>query len=566
MDRIDRIPIIRSLSIYFVYTCFIFTLENSVNMVSFLFLYMIIYRVTSVPITIRNAGFEDDTMQNGDPIPDNTFIYCTPRHWSLYTTSLPTHQLYDHIGVVNPRNSEYFVNGTPDPILEVWIWLHSDDGEAGTYQELNDTVTADTRYTLSVLVGNAASATASSQSDTPNLYNDLSGFPGFRIDLFACDSVLGSINDSQIESIPDEGYWANVTLVVNVSSDNTHIGQKLAIRLVNTMQQSSDNSVDFDAVHLDATYITTKSPTHRPSLAPTNYPTTLPSQNPTLIPTTAPTNYPTTFPSKNPTNRLSLAPTTQPTTIPSQNPTLIPTNQPTRDPKVQSSQPHTDAPSAEWRQRMVTLETTELIKTLDTGNTREKNESIASHVLIVCSSVMALIVFCLIVVKVIKDKRSKATVHHVDNMKMEIDDDPNSVDMADTKGATSKDLWNDHNATRENACSIEFKANVRAMAMSLAEIPSELLVTNHGGESTTKGDTTKRESKAFEEIEGAQDDVKQAIKTWGNTGEGPQDDKTIETEYTREGPHDVNQALPHVETPQFTNGSATNIKTDDGTV
>eukprot|EP01083_Nonionella_stella_P049706 132389_1 len=240
-------------------------------MVAFLFLYLILLtgRIASVSITIHNARFEEDTKANGNPIRDGVSKYCIPSQWTLYTKSQSAnHYTEDHIGVYNPMNSPYFVHGTPDPTLEAFIWLHAGDDEAGIYQQLDDVVTPNTIYTLSALVGNTQIAEG---------YDDLAGFPGFRIDLLAGDAVLGAVD----EPIPKEGQWANVTLIVNVSSASENIGERLLIRLVNTMNQNHDNSVHFDAIHLDAMVITT-SPTATPSIPPTSVaPTDAPSFTPT---------------------------------------------------------------------------------------------------------------------------------------------------------------------------------------------------------------------------------------------------------------------------------------------
>eukprot|EP01084_Bolivina_argentea_P097639 175514_1 len=267
---------------------------------------------------------------------------------------------------------------------------------------------------------------------------------------------------------------------------------------------------------------------------------------PSIDPTVAPSNDPTAVPSRNPTNHPTVAPTNEPTMIPSGKPTSIPTARtllpttqtqpPTRDPTALPSNPPTDAPSATLREGMVKLESTELKAVFIQEPVTEENGNTALLAVIICLSVF--IASCLIVVKVIHGKRSEASVHSA-NMQKQMEDgvstpetktngqtlnaslDSNTVDMVDTKGATAKDVCDD-NATRDNACSIELDVNVRAMPVSLAEIPLECLVTATGatpGETATKGDCT-----AFDEIEGAQNvDLSGDGVVRPCTREGPQD-------------------------------------------
>ena len=114
-------------------------------------------------LNIVNAGFEADTLPDGTPIPDNTFRVDpnTPSGWSYYDPDgVLSHPNY--IGLLNPQNSEFFVHGAPEGNLVALTWMDTGPGSAGTVeagimQQLSESVSVNTRYTLTVSVGNIAS-------------------------------------------------------------------------------------------------------------------------------------------------------------------------------------------------------------------------------------------------------------------------------------------------------------------------------------------------------------------------------------------------------------------------
>ena len=116
---------------------------------------------------------------------------------------------------------------------------------------------ANTRYELSVEVGNIGSGFA-----TNNDFFDLSGFPGYRIDLFAIDQFLNEtilVQDLETLVIP-EAEFALATISVDIGAGHTAIGDTLGIRLVNLNETRGvagppDLEVDFDDVRLNATAI-----------------------------------------------------------------------------------------------------------------------------------------------------------------------------------------------------------------------------------------------------------------------------------------------------------------------
>lgn len=185
----------------------------------------------AAPLTVANPSFEDTT---GTTI-FNEFSFGPPPGWELYQFGVDTN------GGVGPT---FFV-GTLNPS----ITGSGGAGEYGLRQTLSATLQPNTVYTLQVAVINIASGTAVSGD-----FFDLSGFPGYRVDLLAGGSVLASDNNTL--AIP-EGGIATSTVTFTTGSTHLLLGQLLGIRLVNLNQDvpGSDLEVDFDLVRLDATPI-----------------------------------------------------------------------------------------------------------------------------------------------------------------------------------------------------------------------------------------------------------------------------------------------------------------------
>ena len=80
-----------------------------------------------------------------------------------------------------------------------------------------------------------------------NMFN-FDGFPGYRIDLLAGSTVLGSDSNSLL---PLEGQFLTSTFDVTVGSSHANFGQGLAIRLVNLNGVGTE--VNFDNVRIVAT-------------------------------------------------------------------------------------------------------------------------------------------------------------------------------------------------------------------------------------------------------------------------------------------------------------------------
>ena len=210
----------------------------------------------AAPLTILNAGFENDTMPDLSPIPDNTFRVDpgTPSDWDAYDPNGLLNGGNISIGLINPTGSDFFPGGAPEGSLAALIYLDGafGQGEVGIQQTLEDTLELKTRYTLQVDVGNIASGQGSASSaDGGNNFYNLDGFTGYRIDLMAGDIVLASDTGAEI----GEGLWETREIVYDVGDAHPQEGGTLTIRLVNLNVADNPDpgiEVDFDDVRLDA--------------------------------------------------------------------------------------------------------------------------------------------------------------------------------------------------------------------------------------------------------------------------------------------------------------------------
>jgi len=198
-------------------------------------------------LNVVNPSFEDD------PNSSNEFFFGNPNGWSLIDPGGIVGGL-DLQGTLEATGSPFFNSGAPDGDNVALLFIGDSQGttEFGLRQVLADTLAAETRYQLSVEVGNIQSGTA--QSGT---FFDLSGFPGYRIDLLAGGVVLATTS-AGINAPIAEGEFANVTLEFISGAAPVQLGQALEIRLVNLNLVDGnfpgvDLEVDFDQVLLDAT-------------------------------------------------------------------------------------------------------------------------------------------------------------------------------------------------------------------------------------------------------------------------------------------------------------------------
>jgi hypothetical protein len=151
-------------------------------------------------------------------------------------------------------NYQNFPDGAPEGQRVAIAFNNSYAGagnEYGLQQTLGDTLQANTSYTLNVLVGNIASGWSVSDD-----FFDLSGFPGYRIDLMAGNTVMASDSNLLASSIM-EGQWGQSTVSFATGGAHAALGQNLRIRLVNLNVidpsfPEADREVDFDNVMLSA--------------------------------------------------------------------------------------------------------------------------------------------------------------------------------------------------------------------------------------------------------------------------------------------------------------------------
>ena len=164
------------------------------------------------------------------------------------------------IGVLNPKAGSFFVGGAPQGNNVQPLYVNSPSGGAayGVQQQLTATLAADTHYSLTVQVGNIASGSGQNLPNTDFFGSE--GFPGYRVQLLAGDSVLAEDNSSLS---PGEGLWATSTVSFDSTANPAQLGLPLAIRLINlngpaTVTDPLQNGVevDFDDVRLDAMPLT----------------------------------------------------------------------------------------------------------------------------------------------------------------------------------------------------------------------------------------------------------------------------------------------------------------------
>ena len=209
---------------------------------------------SAAPLTIVNAGFEDTTGQTVF----NEFTFGTPVGWTLHDPNAIVGGGF-FPGTLQPNGADFFNTTAPegDRVAILFNNAGRDDGEYGFQQILTDTVQANTRYELSVEVGNIASGFA-----TNGDFFNLNGFPGYRIDLFAVDQFdVETILAQDLESliIPEAEFGTSI-ISVDIGAGHGAIGDALGIRLVNLNQTRGepgppDLEVDFDDVQLNATAI-----------------------------------------------------------------------------------------------------------------------------------------------------------------------------------------------------------------------------------------------------------------------------------------------------------------------
>jgi hypothetical protein len=190
----------------------------------------------AAPVTISNPSFEQPVT------PPDSFIVgsIAPPGWTSFGTLNETTRV---VGVVNPNTTILYVEPVPDgENIGVTFFQNFTGDEAGMQQTLAATLQLSTEYTLTVEIGNMASA------PPPNDF-DFDGFPGYRVELLAGGVVIASDENTLL---PGEGRFLTSTVELTVEESHPQAGQPLGIRLTN-LDAAPGTEVNFDDVQLDAT-------------------------------------------------------------------------------------------------------------------------------------------------------------------------------------------------------------------------------------------------------------------------------------------------------------------------
>lgn len=207
-------------------------------------------------ITLTNPGFEDDFAPAGG------FPVLLPNGWTLYDPAGivgSTGQGTNAVGVLNPTGSTFFVDPVPEGNNAALVYLEQRAGSTdagdpvGLFNTFDGMLQAGMRYTLSVGVGNIASGTGLGDPYAGYGPYDLSGFPGYRVELLAGDQVL-AFDDSSLSI--GEGRFMTSTVEYMTGGAHALAGSVLGVRLINLNASGNlderAREVDFDNVQLMA--------------------------------------------------------------------------------------------------------------------------------------------------------------------------------------------------------------------------------------------------------------------------------------------------------------------------
>ena len=205
-----------------------------------------------IAIPVTNYSFE------ALAAPQGGFPVGVPEGWTLFDPGGIVNQSANATGVLNPTGTTFFSTPVPHGNNAALIYLEQVAGTTlagdpvGLAQTLSTPLQADMRYTLTVGVGNIASGTGLG-AFAPFGFTDLSGFPGYRVELLAGGEVIAF--DENLQSI-GEGLFGTSTVQISVGPGHAAIGQPLGIRLINLNASGNlaerGREVDFDNVQLVA--------------------------------------------------------------------------------------------------------------------------------------------------------------------------------------------------------------------------------------------------------------------------------------------------------------------------
>ncbi len=194
----------------------------------------------AVSLFVNNAGFEATPTNNGTFLGNNT---TGPAGWGWTVSNTGPTNGNRFFGVWDPTGTPSYIPARPAGENVGVIFLDDVLGqEARLQQVLTDTLQLSTNYTLTVEVGNFR---PSPLGDTWNF----TGFPGYRVDLFAGSTLLASDNNTLTIG---EGIFMTSTVTFTTGTSHLNAGQALGIRLVNLNGPGAGVEVNFDNVSLNA--------------------------------------------------------------------------------------------------------------------------------------------------------------------------------------------------------------------------------------------------------------------------------------------------------------------------
>jgi hapalindole H/12-epi-hapalindole U/12-epi-fischerindole U synthase len=207
----------------------------------------------SANIALENPGFEAPKQTN-EPVPGAGFFdFTTPPGWSLDDPNnlIPDNATLGTAFTGGWQPSDSFFPNIPEGEQIGSIFLVPPGlGEVGLVQSSGILIEPETEYTLSVAVLNTPSVEGS---------EFFAGFPGYRLELLAGNTVISVDNNSVAIA---EGEFERVSISYNSLNDSNYLGAELGIRLVNLnlnnnsgLDNGNGTEVNFDDVRLDATSI-----------------------------------------------------------------------------------------------------------------------------------------------------------------------------------------------------------------------------------------------------------------------------------------------------------------------
>lgn len=199
-------------------------------------------------VFVSNPSFEETIVA-----PGNFATTSAPPGWAAYGNIDFNSRA---IGTLNPNTTTLYTQSVPHGSNVGVVFLLDDfnnqnvfnNSEGGMQQTLTATLQNSATYTLSIDVGNIGN-----DVNFPHNQFQFSGFPGYRIDFLAGNTVLAS-DSSLVSAVPAEGSFRTSTITYQTGTSHALAGQALGIRLVN-LNSSGGIEVNFDNVRLEMTAV-----------------------------------------------------------------------------------------------------------------------------------------------------------------------------------------------------------------------------------------------------------------------------------------------------------------------